>query len=279
MTGGPVTFTLDVEDYTAPGSTPRAVETTRQILAFLAERSVRGTFFVVGEFAEEQSALVREIADGGHEIGLHSYRHAPLTDSDPDTFRREVGAARAHVEDLAGRPVVGYRAPTFSIVPSTVWVTDILPELGFRYSSSVLPARSPLYGFPGRPRIPSRWPSGLLELPCPVDRRRTGHQSVPRRHLLPGAAVDGGTVRPRARGCGRGAVGVLPPLRLRPGRAVPEAARSRAVEITAPVDQPPPHVRPREPAARKHGAAPPLCERVESLDLTGRRVGSAARGL
>jgi polysaccharide deacetylase family protein (PEP-CTERM system associated) len=168
LTGGPVTFTLDVEDYTAPGATPRAIETTRQILAFLAERNVRGTFFVVGEFAEEQGHLVREIAEAGHEIGLHSYRHAPLTESDPETFRREVGAARAHVEQLAGRPVVGYRAPTFSIIPSTVWATDILPELGFRYSSSVLPARSPLYGFPGRPRVPSRWPSGLLELPCPV---------------------------------------------------------------------------------------------------------------
>lgn len=168
MTGGPVTFTLDVEDYTAPGAEPRAVDTTRKILAFLAERGVRGTFFVVGEFAEEQSDLVREIARAGHEIGLHSYRHAPLTETDPDTFRREVGRARAYVEDLAGKPVVGYRAPTFSIVPQTVWVTDILPELGFTYSSSVLPARSPLYGFPGRPRIPSRWPSGLLELPCPV---------------------------------------------------------------------------------------------------------------
>ena len=95
MTGGPVTFTLDVEDYTAPGAEPRAVDTTRKILAFLAERGVRGTFFVVGEFAEEQSDLVREIARGGHEIGLHSYRHAPLTETDPDTFRREVGKARA----------------------------------------------------------------------------------------------------------------------------------------------------------------------------------------
>ena len=49
-----------------------------------------------------------------------------------------------------------------------MWATDVLAELGFRYSSSVLPARSPLYGYPGRPRTPHRWPSGLLELPCPV---------------------------------------------------------------------------------------------------------------
>ena len=168
MTGGPVTFTLDVEDYTAPGTEPRAVDTTRRILAFLAERGARGTFFIVGEFAETQPGLVKEIAGAGHEIGLHSYRHNPLTETDAGTFRREIGAARSSIEELAGRAVVGFRAPTFSLVESTVWVTEALPELGFRYSSSVLPARSPLYGFPGRPRIPHRWPSGLLELPCPV---------------------------------------------------------------------------------------------------------------
>jgi peptidoglycan-N-acetylglucosamine deacetylase len=168
MSGGAITFTLDVEDYTAPGNEPRAVATTREIVAFLAERNVRGTFFVVGDFAEEQPGLVKEIAAAGHEVALHGYHHAPLTETDPATFRREVGAARAFVEQLAGQAVVGYRAPTFSLVESTAWATDVLPELGFRYSSSVLPARSSLYGYPGRPRTPSRWPSGLVELPCPI---------------------------------------------------------------------------------------------------------------
>jgi polysaccharide deacetylase family protein (PEP-CTERM system associated) len=164
----PVTFTLDVEDYTETGTEPRALATTRRILAFLAGREVRGTFFVVGEFAEAHADLVKEIAAGGHELGLHSYRHTPLTEADPDTFRREIRDARARMEDVAGREVIGFRAPAFSLVESSVWVTDVLTDLGFRYSSSVLPARSPLYGYPGRPRVPHRWPSGLLELPCPV---------------------------------------------------------------------------------------------------------------
>ena len=163
-----VTFTLDVEDYTAPGREPRALATTRRILEFLATRSVRGSFFVVGEFAAANPAIVKEIASGGHEIGLHSYRHTPLTEADPDTFRREIRDARAFMEDLAGAPVVGFRAPAFSLMASSAWAADVLAELGFRYSSSVLPARSPLYGYPGRPRTPHRWPSGLLELPCPV---------------------------------------------------------------------------------------------------------------
>jgi polysaccharide deacetylase family protein (PEP-CTERM system associated) len=165
---GPVTFTLDVEDYTEGSAEPRALASTRRILAFLADRNARGTFFVVGEFAESHPEILKEIASGGHELGLHSYRHTPLTEADPDTFRREIGDARAFMQDAAGQPVLGFRAPAFSLVESSVWVTDVLTELGFTYSSSVLPARSPLYGYPGRPRTPHRWPSGLLELPCPV---------------------------------------------------------------------------------------------------------------
>ena len=168
MTPGAVTFTLDVEDYTAPGEEPRALATTRRILAFLGERSVRGTFFVVGEFAEAHLDIVKEIAASGHEVALHGYHHLPLTVAEPGTFRTEIADVRARLEDATGTPVTGFRAPTFSLVPSTTWATDVLAEIGFRYSSSVLPARSPLYGYPGRPRTPHRWPSGLLELPCPV---------------------------------------------------------------------------------------------------------------
>ena len=166
--GGAVTFTLDVEDYTADGREPRALDTTRRILTFLGERGVRGTFFVVGTFAEAHAGLLTEIVGAGHELALHGYHHLPLTATDPETFRREVGDIRKRIEDVAGRAVIGFRAPTFSLIPQTEWATDVLVELGFEYSSSVLPARSPLYGWPGRPRTPHRWPSGLLELPCPV---------------------------------------------------------------------------------------------------------------
>jgi len=41
----------------------------------------------------------------------------------------------------------------------------VLAELGFTYSSSVLPSRNPLFGFPGLPQTPFRWPSGLIEFP------------------------------------------------------------------------------------------------------------------
>ena len=72
---GAVTFTLDVEDYTTDGSEPRALATTRRILAFLAARDIRGTFFVVGTFADAYGVLMKEIVQGGHELALHGYDH------------------------------------------------------------------------------------------------------------------------------------------------------------------------------------------------------------
>src|SRR5262249_30199545 len=95
-------------------------------------------------------------------------RHVPLPRLEPATFRAETARGRALLEDLTGAPVTGFRAPTFSLVPETRWAVDELTEMGFAYSSSVLPARSPLHAWPGQPRHPFRWPGGLVELPCPV---------------------------------------------------------------------------------------------------------------
>jgi polysaccharide deacetylase family protein (PEP-CTERM system associated) len=131
---------------------------------------VRGTFFVVGEVADAQPDLVAEIATRGHEVGLHGWRHVPLTELSPDELRADVARGKALLEDLTGTAVLGFRAPTFSLVPDSRWAVDVLAETGFAYSSSVLPALSPLFGDPTLPTTPFRWPNGLAELPCPVVR-------------------------------------------------------------------------------------------------------------
>jgi len=92
-------------------------------------------------------------------------------------FVAETKSDKAYLEDLIGRPVSGYRAPAFSLTEATRWVVDELPALGFSYSSSVLPAASPLFGFAAAPRRAFRWPNGLLELPAPV--ARLGPLTVP----------------------------------------------------------------------------------------------------
>ncbi len=167
-----VTFTVDVEDPRPRGSRHPATfgSATDMLLTTLARNRVHGTFFVVGELATVAPSLLRRIAAAGHEIALHSLDHQPLTRLTPKQFARDTRRAKSMLEEVCGCHVVGYRAPVFSLVPESVWVTPILTELGFSYSSSVLPAKNPLFGFPGAPRMPFRWPDGLLELPAPIAR-------------------------------------------------------------------------------------------------------------
>jgi hypothetical protein len=108
---------------------------------------------------------------------VHSFTHDPLPALTREAFTAGVRDATKRAEDVAQAPVSGFRAPMFSLVPSSRWVVDVLAELGYAYSSSVLPIRHPLFGDPTCPPVPFRWSNGLLELPCPV--ARTGPVGLP----------------------------------------------------------------------------------------------------
>jgi hypothetical protein len=170
---GPVlTFTLDLEDHRPSPTWPvRYPELTRQWLDHCEERGIRGTVFVVGRVAERSPALVREVAERGHEVGLHNFDHWALFSCRPAWFRRRVADAKALVEDLIGAPVRGFRGPAGTLVPSTYWTTEVLVDVGFSYSATAVPAQTYGVGFPGCPTTPFRWASGLAELPCPIVQR------------------------------------------------------------------------------------------------------------
>jgi polysaccharide deacetylase family protein (PEP-CTERM system associated) len=138
------------------------------LLDLLARHDALGTFFTLGWVARRNPGLVRRIADAGHEIACHSFWHRRAGTLAPGEFREDVRIAKAAIEDAAGQPVFGFRAPSFSIVPGTEWAFDVLLEEGYRYDSSIFPIRRPDYGYPGAPadayRI--RRPAGtLLEIP------------------------------------------------------------------------------------------------------------------
>ncbi|HCV33778.1 MAG TPA: polysaccharide deacetylase family protein [Acidimicrobiaceae bacterium] len=163
--------TLDVEDLRPNAGLPeRVVDATHRVLDLFAQFEIRATVYVVGDLAERRPELVRRAATEGHEIGLHAWTHVPLPTLSPRDFIRDTGRGRALLQDLSGQEVVGYRAPMMSLVPEAGWVIPLLSELGFTYSSSVLPAPSPLYGWPGLPRRPFQWLGGPVEFPCPVVR-------------------------------------------------------------------------------------------------------------
>ncbi|MBK8909584.1 MAG: polysaccharide deacetylase family protein [Rhodospirillales bacterium] len=166
-----VTFTLDLEYHRdAAACASRVVANTLRILDFLESMQVRGTVFAVGRVARAQPALIRTAAAHGHEVACHSLDHRPIDQADESAFRADTATAKAMLEDIAGVAVVGFRAPVFSMTPRTPWAAGVLRDLGFHYSSSVMPAASPLYGDPMAPPHPFRWISGLVELPCPVAR-------------------------------------------------------------------------------------------------------------
>ncbi len=156
-------FTVDVEEYFHPtalarhyplaewdGLERRSPEVIARLLDFLGERQVAGTFFIVGWLAEREPEMVRSIAAAGHEIASHGYEHELVARLGPEAFRDSVVRSRAVLEDISGAEVLGYRAPSFSIVPGLEWAFDVLLEEGYRYDASLFPIeRHPTYGYPG----------------------------------------------------------------------------------------------------------------------------------
>jgi peptidoglycan-N-acetylglucosamine deacetylase len=165
---GGVTFTLDLEHHWYAANRDRFVGPTEELLALTTRLGVRGTVFVLGEVVESHPGLVRRLADAGHEIALHGHHHTALTELSADEMRSDIETGKALVEAVTDTPCVGYRAPFFSLVPESRRVVGVLAELGFVYSSSVLPVANPQFGWPGAPTTPFRWPEGVIELPVPV---------------------------------------------------------------------------------------------------------------
>ena len=136
---------------------PRRVDgNTRRLLDLFDEHGARGTFFVLGWVAERFPALVREIAARGHELACHSYWHRLIYQLTPEEFRADTLRAKAVIEDAAGLPLAGYRAPSYSVTARSLWALDVLAECGFHYDSSVFPIHHDVYGIPAAPRFPFR---------------------------------------------------------------------------------------------------------------------------
>ena len=159
-------LSIDVEDYfhvsafesiSPPdswGNKELRVEiNTDKILSILSANSVKATFFVLGWVAERCPDLVKRIASEGHEIASHGYAHCLVSKMDRITFRRDIRASKSLLEGLSGKVVTGYRAPSYSITPQTLWAFDELYEAGYKYDSSIFPIVHDLYGIRDWPRF------------------------------------------------------------------------------------------------------------------------------
>lgn len=170
-------LTIDVEDYfhvTAferyikkdewDAMPCRVVDNTMRVLDMADEFSVKATFFVLGWVAERAPRLVKSIQERGHEVACHGYGHDLVYRIGPDAFRKDLRKAKKLLEDISGRKVCGYRAPSYSITKDSLWALDILIEEGFTYDSSIFPVHHDTYGIPGAKRFPHdiKRPSGTI---------------------------------------------------------------------------------------------------------------------
>jgi len=174
-------LSVDVEDYfhvsVFDGIIPRhrwnelesrVTANTDRLLGILADANVRGTFFVLGWVAERFPELVARIAAQQHEIASHGSSHRLVYDQTPEAFRVDVRRAKRVLEDASGVAVDGYRAPSYSITPRSLWAIDILIEEGYRYDASIFPIFHDRYGIPVSPRHPYRFvrnAGALVEVP------------------------------------------------------------------------------------------------------------------
>lgn len=179
-------MSVDVEDYFQvsafdrvvsragwDGFESRVVPNTERILELFEREGVRATFFVLGWVAERFPRLVREIAAAGHEIASHGYHHQLLYTLTPAQFREDVRASKALLEQASGSAVLGFRAPSYSIIESSLWALDILIEEGYAYDASIFPIHHDRYGIPNAERhahVLRRKSGTLIEMPASTTR-------------------------------------------------------------------------------------------------------------
>jgi polysaccharide deacetylase family protein (PEP-CTERM system associated) len=146
-------FSIDVEDWfhildipSSPqlqtwNSLPSRVEKNfTNLLDLFSGTRTRATCFFLGWIAERYPGLVREASARGHGIASHGYGHRLVYEMTEADFFEDASMSKKIIEDVSGKPVIGYRSAGFSTTVSTPWFFDKLIEAGYRYDSSVFPA-------------------------------------------------------------------------------------------------------------------------------------------
>jgi polysaccharide deacetylase family protein (PEP-CTERM system associated) len=168
-------FSVDLEDVrenvvNGQQYVDRVVENTELYFKWLDKHNSKCTFFVVGLIAERYPQLIQKIIDKGHEIACHSYNHTPVTRLGKDGFAKDLDKNLEALHKAGAKDITGFRAPTFSLTQDTQWAYEVLTSKGFTYSSSVLPAKSPLFGWEGFGSHARKMNDTVVELPMTLGR-------------------------------------------------------------------------------------------------------------
>jgi len=161
---------IDFEDWYHPeliqrniaikNPTPQVINGIDKILDWLRRNNTYATFFMVGELLQHKPELLDKIVTAGHEIAFHTMHHTNLiTKGSKEEFLKELKI----FDELTGGRSKGFRAPTFSLNNSNSWVIDCLVGANYVYDSSIVPAKTSMYGLPNAEKHPYKISSSSLE--------------------------------------------------------------------------------------------------------------------
>lgn len=102
---------------------------TSKILDTLKEKNVSAIFFLTGDYAKKEKALVRRMIDEGHVLGNHGMTHAKLPDLSPDELKEEVMSLHQYVLDEYGYEMQYFRYPCGEYSEETI---EQLRNLGYK---------------------------------------------------------------------------------------------------------------------------------------------------
>lgn len=107
----------------------------RRLLALLAKKSIRATWFIPGHTIETFPDVCREIHTAGHEIGHHGWTHTAPAALSLDEEISELDRGNEAIKGITGQYATGYRSPSWDLSDNTV---DLLISRGFKYESSMM---------------------------------------------------------------------------------------------------------------------------------------------
>ena len=145
---------------TTKNNKPTIINGIDKILNWLRKNDTFATFFMVGELLEAKPELLDKIVDGGHEIAFHTMYHTRL---DTLNYREKFVEEIKKFDDITSKKSKGFRAPSFSLNHSSSWVIDVLTDNNYQYDSSIVPAKTRLYGIPNAETKPYKITSTMLE--------------------------------------------------------------------------------------------------------------------
>jgi peptidoglycan-N-acetylglucosamine deacetylase len=138
---------------------PKIVKGIDKILDWLRKNETNATFFLVGEILDENPELLDKIILEGHEIAFHSMHHKKLDLQNKEEFTHDL----LEFQRLSENKSKGFRAPTFSLNNSSSWIIDVLSKHNYQYDSSIVPAKTQLYGMPNAETKPYKITKNNLE--------------------------------------------------------------------------------------------------------------------